>query len=194
MTRAVDIEHAIFLGVDAIGLIFYPKSARYLTVDQAKPLLKGLPAFVDAVAVFVNPELSFVQQVIAELPIQYIQFHGDETPAFCEQFGRPYIKSVSAISAVAITQAVLHYEHAAAILLDTPSTTTRGGSGMPFDWHVIPRGLTKSIILAGGLDATNVGTAITTCTPYAVDVCSGVEVSAGVKDHDKMSQFVMGVK
>ena len=190
MTRATDIEHAISLGVDAIGFIFYRKSKRYLSVDQAKLLLKGLPAFVDAVGVFVNPDVSFVQQVLSELPIQWLQFHGDETPTFCEQFGRPYIKAVSAASTAVITQAVADYQHAAAILLDTPSINARGGSGVPFDWQIIPHQLVKPIILAGGLDASNVSAAIATCTPYAVDVCSGIEASAGLKDHEKMTRFV----
>ena len=190
MTRAVDIEHAISLGVDAIGLIFYHKSARYLSVDQAKLLVKGLPPFVDVVAVFVNPAVSLVRQVLTELPVQWLQFHGDETAVFCEQFGRPYIKAVPATSAEAISMAMVQFQHAAAILLETPSTSSRGGTGVPFDWKIIPRQLTKPIILAGGLDAFNVSEAIATCTPYAVDVCSGVEASPGIKDHEKMNQFV----
>ena len=190
MTRATDIEHAVSLGVDAIGLIFYHQSTRYQRIDEAKLLLQGLPAFVDAVAVFVNPDVSLVTQAITELPIQYLQFHGDETAAFCEQFGRAYIKAVPATSADAINQAILQYPSAAALLLDTPSTTSRGGSGLPFDWQMIPRACDKPIILAGGLDALNLDAAIASCSPYAVDVCSGIEASAGVKDHDKMSQFV----
>ncbi len=199
MTRISDITHAISLGVDAIGLIFYEKSSRHVSVEQAKLLLlnhpfpspeRGLPAFVDIVAVFVNPEASFVKQVITELPIQLLQFHGDESPEFCEQFDIPYIKAIPAESPDAIIQAADQYTHAAAILLDTPSATSRGGTGLAFDWQIIPRQLSKPIILAGGLDASNVVSAITACSPYAVDVCSGIEASAGIKDHDKMSAFV----
>ena len=115
MTRAVDVKQAASLGVDAIGLIFYPKSKRYLSVDQAKIVLEDLPPFVDVVAVFVNPEVSFVQHVMTEIPVQWLQFHGDETAVFCEQFGRPYIKAIPATSATAITQAILQYDQAAAI-------------------------------------------------------------------------------
>lgn len=189
MTRANDIAHAISLGVDAIGLIFYEKSARHVSIEHAKILLQGLPAFVDAVAVFVNSDLPFVTQVIKELPVQLLQFHGDESPAFCEKFGKPYIKAIPATSAEAIIKAAEPYVHAAAILLDTPSTN-RGGTGLAFDWQIVPRQLAKPIILAGGLDAYNVASAITACSPYAVDVCSGIEASAGIKDHDKMNSFV----
>ncbi len=189
MSRVSDIAHATALGVDAIGLIFYPKSRRYLDIMAAKMLLQSLPVFVDVVAVFVNPEATYVRQVIAELPIQYLQFHGEESPEFCEQFGRSYIKAVPAISADEITKMADQHKQATAILLDTP-TPSHGGSGMPFDWQIIPRMLNKPIILAGGLDSFNVGAAIKIGTPYAVDVCSGVEVSPGIKDHVKMSQFV----
>lgn len=190
MTQRDDILHAVSLGVDAIGLIFYPRSARCLTIDQAKVLLQGLPAFVDAVAVMVNPEASFVKQLMSELPIHLLQFHGDETASFCEQFKRPYIKALPAVSAAAITQAALQHPQAAALLLDTPSQTSRGGTGVPFDWRIIPQALKKPIILAGGLDASNVSLAIKQCAPFAVDVCSGIEVAVGRKDHDKMQQFI----
>ena len=193
MTRANDIAHAIALGVDAIGLIFYPKSSRYVNLAAAKSLLQTLPAFVDVVAVFVNPQVNFVTQVIKELPIQCLQFHGDESPEFCGQFGLPYVKAVSATSLQTITQMVTIYPQAAAILLDTPSSTARGGTGVKFDWQIIPKIMARPLILAGGLDSLNVGAAITACAPYAVDVCSGIEVSAGIKDHEKMSQFVTSV-
>ena len=189
MSRVSDIAHATALGVDAIGLIFYPKSRRYLDIMAAKMLLQSLSVFVDVVAVFVNPEATYVRQVIAELPIQYLQFHGEESPEFCEQFGKSYIKAVPAISADEITKLADQHKQATAILLDTP-TSSHGGCGMPFDWQIIPRMLNKPIILAGGLDSFNVGAAIKIGTPYAVDVCSGVEVSPGIKDHVKMSQFV----
>lgn len=189
MTRATDITHAISIGVDAIGFIFYHQSARYLSVAAAKQLLQGLPALVSPVAVFVNPEASFVKHVLSELPIHCLQFHGDESPQFCEQFGCPYIKAVPAMSADAIVRAGNQYQGAAALLLDTPSSR-RGGTGVPFDWAIIPQQLEKPVILAGGLDVQNVKAAIASCSPYAVDVCSGIEASPGIKDHDKMSQFV----
>ena len=193
MTRINDITHAISLGVDALGFIFYEKSSRYVSLADAKPLLKDLPAFVQTVGVFVNPDASFVKHVISELPMQCLQFHGEETAEFCEQFGMPYIKAVPAVSADAIILAMHAYLNAGAILLDTPSADSRGGSGVAFDWDRVPNEGTKPLILAGGLHPQNVGKAIAMCSPYAVDVCSGIEVSAGIKDHDKMCQFVNSV-
>ena len=190
MTRIEDINHAISLGVDAIGLIFYQGSSRYVSIERAKKLLHKIPAFVDVVAVFVQPEESFVRQILIDLPIQWLQFHGDESPMFCEQFARPYIKAISAISDDVISRAAEQYNSATALLLDTPSTTSRGGCGKAFDWTIIPDNLKMPIILAGGLDALNVQSAVLSCAPYGVDVCSGIESSAGIKDLEKMRQFV----
>ncbi len=190
MTRAEDIAHALALGVDVIGVIFYAPSARSVTVEAAKTLLQNLPLSVDTVAVFVNPQASFVQQVINKLPINTLQFHGDESAEFCAQFARPYIKAMHAESTQCIEKIINDHQKAAAILLDTPSTTHRGGSGKPFDWRVVPLQVSVPIILAGGLDAGNVVEAVKACSPYAVDVCSGVEVLPGIKDRVKMNQFV----
>lgn len=189
MTRQEDISHALALGVNAIGIIFYPHSTRYVTVEQTKKILRGLPPFVDTVAVFVNPKEALVEQVITELPIDYLQFHGDESPQFCAQFAWPYIKAVPAISAEIIKKQCEEYAAAKAILLDTPSTQ-RGGSGKPFDWQIIPPQPPQPIILAGGLTAENVNLALKQFVPYAVDVCSGVEQLPGIKDPSKMNQFV----
>lgn len=190
MTRVEDVVHAINLGVDAIGLVFYPKSIRYVTLEKAKKLLKNIPPFVDAVAVLVNPERAFVQQIINELPIQLLQFHGDESPEFCQQFATPFIKAMHPQTAGQIQQEMDEYFKAQAILLDTPSATNRGGTGLTFDWRIIPQDLPKPYILAGGLNEFNVLDAIKVCNPYAVDICSGIEALPGVKDHIKMSQFI----
>ena len=190
MTRAEDISYAVSLGVDAIGVIFYDKSPRFVAVNDAKELLKDLPAFVDVVAVFVNPTVSDVSLVLSELPIASLQFHGEESPDFCGQFGRPYIKALPAVSAEYISKAIHTYSTAQAILLDTPADALRGGSGKTFDWGVIPRDLPKPLILAGGLSPENVRDAVNLCEPYAVDVCSGVEASQGIKDKEKMNRFV----
>ena len=190
MTRAEDISYAVALGVDAIGVIFYDKSPRFVAVNDAKELLKDLPAFVDVVAVFVNPTVSDVSLVLSELPIASLQFHGEESPDFCGQFGRPYIKALPAVSAEYISKAIHTYSTAQAILLDTPADALRGGSGKTFDWGVIPRDLPKPLILAGGLSPENVRDAVNLCEPYAVDVCSGVEASQGIKDKEKMNRFV----
>ena len=129
MTRAEDIKVAASLGVDAIGLIFYPPSPRNVTIANAKVLLQIIPAFVDVVAVFVDPLQNLVQQVLDELPVQYLQFHGDESASFCQQFNRPYIKAMHATTTAAIENTISTHPHAAAILLDSPSATARGGSG-----------------------------------------------------------------
>lgn len=190
MTRSEDIAHAINLGVDAIGLIFYSKSSRFISVAQAKVLLKNLPPFMDSVAVLVNPERDFVQHLVEELPIQLLQFHGDESEQFCQQFNKPYIKAIRPDSAACIQQAVRDFVTAQALLLDTPSDHARGGTGCTFDWQIIPQSRIKPYVLAGGLDEFNVLEAIKICHPYAVDLCSSIEAAPGIKDHDKMSQFI----
>ena len=193
MTREQDIAQAIGLGVDAIGLIFYPKSSRFLSLARARELLREIPPFVNAVAVLVNPLASFVEELIAELPVDYLQFHGEESLQFCEQFKKPYIKAVQASSTSIIEKFSKEHPQAAALLLDTPSTSCHGGTEKTFDWGLIPQHLSKPLILAGGLNADNVAAALSQCKPYAVDVCSGVEASPGIKDHKKMSRFVNAV-
>lgn len=145
MTRREDIAHAINLGVDAIGLIFYSKSARCVSIEQAKLLLKDLPAFVDSVAVMVNPEQDFVHQILEELPIQLLQFHGDETQEFCQQFKKPFIKAIHSDSAEHIHQAARNFVSARALLLDTPSETVRGGLDVFLIGILFPKSL-KSLL------------------------------------------------
>ncbi|MFT4059420.1 MAG: phosphoribosylanthranilate isomerase [Legionella sp.] len=190
MTRQEDIAHAVHLGVDAIGLIFYPQSKRYVSIEQAKKLLKDLPPFVDTVAVVVNPECDLVHQIISELPIRLVQFHGEESVVFCQQFNKPFIKSVSAESTAHIEQAAQEYVSAQALLLDTPAEHEKGGTGLCFDWGIIPNFMPKSYLLAGGLNEFNVLEVLKICHPYALDLCSGIEAAPGIKDHNKMSRFM----
>lgn len=190
MTQIEDVDYAIRLGVDAIGLIFYQKSSRFLTIEKARKLLKNIPPFVDVVAVMVNPERDTVQQIIDELPVTLLQFHGDESPGFCDEFGLPYIKAMHAKTTGQIQHLSNEFTRARAILLDTANETSRGGTGVAFDWRIIPETLSKPYILAGGLNEVNVQDAIKVCAPYAVDVCSGIEALPGVKDHQKMSRFI----
>ncbi|KTD21551.1 phosphoribosylanthranilate isomerase [Legionella londiniensis] len=190
MTRQQDIHTAAALGIDAIGLIFYPNSPRAISIGEAKGLLSQFPVFMSAVAVFVNPEKKLVEEVIAALPIQYLQFHGDESPDFCEQFALPYIKAIPASSKDNIIHLASLYGNAAAILLDTPSITQRGGSGQVFDWQVIPESLNQPIILAGGLTPQNIRQAVQLSSISAIDVCSGVELSPGIKCPNKMKELV----
>lgn len=193
MTRAEDIAYASSLGVDAIGLIFYPKSPRAISLDKAVQLTENIPPFLSVVAVLVNPDPIFVHDLLAEVPIHVLQFHGDETPEFCEQFNRPYIKSLQTESTGQMQQAVQTYAKAAAILFDTPSASTRGGTGQSFDWQVIPKNLAKPYILAGGINEGNIDEALLSCSPYAIDMCSGIESAPGVKDHTKMSRFIKAI-
>ncbi|AMQ27603.1 TPA: phosphoribosylanthranilate isomerase [Legionella pneumophila] len=193
MTRSEDIQCAIDLGVDAIGLIFYPKSARNVSLEKARIIVNNIPPFVDIVAVLVNPEQSFVQLIINEIPVQLLQFHGEESSEFCRQFNKPFIKAIHPKTAIQIQSAVDEFFDASAILLDTPSDKERGGTGLTFDWKIIPENLSKPYILAGGLNESNILEAITMCHPYAVDVCSGIEASPGVKDHLKMSRFIKAI-
>lgn len=194
MTREQDVLHAASLGADAIGLIFYSKSARCVSIQQAKQLLQKLPPFVNVVAVFVNPLAVSVDEVINELPIDYLQFHGEETPEFCEQFNKPFIKAVQVTSKSIIQQHDVAYSNASAILLDSPAVNEYGGTGKVFDWQLIPEKLTKPIILAGGLNHLTINFALKEYSPYAVDLCSGIELSPGIKDHDKMSLFVNSLR
>lgn len=193
MTCEEDIAYAATLGINAIGLVFWPKSPRFVALNQAKKLLAKLPPFMDAVAVLVNPSRSLVEEIINELPLSYLQFHGEESAEFCSQFKKPYIKALQADSAATIYQGSVDYQQASALLLDTPSRESYGGGGKTFDWTIIPSDLEKTYILAGGLHALNVNAALTQCRPYALDVCSGVEASLGHKDHEKMRLFVEAV-
>lgn len=189
MTRKVDLIDAINLGVDAVGLIFYSGSSRYVTQEQARELLDGLMPFVQVVAVLVNPDRDFVDRILSQLPVSLLQFHGEESPEFCQSFGFPYIKSIPAQSTRHIEESVLMYQQALGILLDT-SSAQRGGTGLTFDWSMIPETLSKPCILAGGINEINVQEAITSVHPFAIDVCSGIEKTPGIKDYKKMKQLI----
>ncbi|WP_256478758.1 MULTISPECIES: phosphoribosylanthranilate isomerase [Legionella] len=188
MMREEDVAYAVSLGVDAVGFIFYEKSSRAIDFAQVKALGK-VPAFVSVVGVFVNPAAAQVRQVLQETPVTHLQFHGEESADFCTQFNKPYLKAIAATSSAEIVQQVRQHSQASAILLDTPATC-RGGSGQVFDWQIIPKALGKPVILAGGLNATNVHAAAAQYPLYGVDVCSGIELKPGIKDHNKMREFV----
>jgi phosphoribosylanthranilate isomerase len=194
MTRMEDIVKASLLGVDAIGLIFYSGSSRGISIEKARLLLRHQPLFMDIVAVMVNPTVSHVNQIITELPVQWLQFHGEESPGFCAQFNKPYIKAISAASTELINKTIELHRQASAILLDTPSLAQRGGTGEVFNWGVIPPQRDTPIVLAGGLEAGNVSRAVGEANVNAVDVCSGIEESPGIKNHNKMVQFVNALR
>lgn len=187
MTRQEDIHLASQLGVDAIGLVFYEGSKRFVSPDKAKALLAQTPLFVDTVAVLVNPTPDFVHHLINTLPLQWLQFHGVESPSFCRQFHLPYIKAIPANGLQDYQKAMADYADAAGILVDSQGP---GGSGKTFDWKWIPKARSKPLLLAGGLNLENISAAIKICSPCAVDLCSGIEATSGIKDHEKMRAFV----
>jgi phosphoribosylanthranilate isomerase len=190
MTRAEDMTAAAALGVDAVGLVFYPKSPRYVDVGQARDLVATLPAFVTVTALFLDPEENEVRAVLDSVRVELLQFHGGEPAEFCRSFGRPYIKAVPMGSRADIAEYARRHSGAAALLLDSHAAGQKGGTGVSFDWGSIPKVDGPPLILAGGLNAGNVATAIRIVRPYGVDVSSGVESQPGIKDAVKMEAFV----
>jgi phosphoribosylanthranilate isomerase len=190
VASAVDAAHA---GADAIGLVFYPPSPRYVDLTQATLIARALPAFVSSVALFVDADVAMVNAVIAEVKPNLLQFHGDESPAYCRQFNLPYIKAVRVRQGLDLVQYALQFNDAQGLLLDAYIAGAAGGTGCGFDWDLIPADLPLPLILSGGLDALNVGAAIRQTQPWAVDVSSGVEASKGIKDAAKVAQFIQEV-
>lgn len=185
---------AVRLGADAIGLVFYPPSPRYVEPDQAKAIVKRLPPFVTVVGLFVEQPAAYIRQVLESVPLDLLQFHGDEGASECTGYGRPWIKAIRMRESVDLVQAGDRYADAAGLLLDTYQAGVPGGTGQTFDWRRIPREIASRIILAGGLNPDNVEQAVRKVRPYAVDVSGGVEAAKGIKDADKMAAFIAGVK
>jgi len=193
ITRAEDALLAADAGADAIGLVFYPKSPRAVTIEQAQAICEVLPPFVSVVALFVDAEHFEVEDVLAAVPVDLLQFHGSETPAQCQAFSTPYIKAIRMKDDADLADAARQYNTARGLLVDTFNPNEAGGTGEVFDWDRVPDGLDTPIILAGGLEPANVGDAIKKMSPYAVDVSSGVEASKGIKDAGKIRAFVTAV-
>lgn len=185
-----DARFCAGLGVDAIGLVFHPASPRAVSAEQARVVVRDTPAFVTTVGLFVDPSRQEVEAVLSEVALDCLQFHGDEPPDFCEQFGRPYIKAIRMREQEDLTQRSSEYASARALLLDTYVPGVAGGTGKAFDWARVPTHNTLPLILAGGLHAGNVGEAILTASPFAVDVSGGVESEKGVKDQGKIREFI----
>lgn len=190
INRAEDAQVCAEAGADAIGLVFYTNSPRAVSIQQAQDVLQSLPAFVTSVGLFVNPDANRVSEVLDQVALDCLQFHGDEDRAFCEQFSRPYIKAVRMHANQNVDDMAQHYYSAKALLLDTYVADQAGGTGQRFDWDRVPRDCGLPIILAGGLSPDNVGDAIRKVHPYAVDVSGGVEKSRGIKDPGKIKQFI----
>ncbi|MGF0333579.1 phosphoribosylanthranilate isomerase [Pseudomonas sp. NFACC19-2] len=194
ITRIEDALAAVEAGADAIGLVFYGKSPRAVSIEQAAAILQALPPFVTSVGLFVDMPRDELQQLLQRLPLDLLQFHGDESPADCEGHGRPYIKALRVRPGEDVAAAMAPYAGAQGILLDTFVEGVPGGTGASFDWSLVPEDAAKPIILAGGLDADNVAAAIRQVRPHAVDVSGGVEASKGIKDAGKIRAFVRAVR
>ena len=194
ITRPEDARTAAAAGVDAIGLVFYPKSPRAVTIEQAQAICAVLPPFITVVALFVDAEHFEIEDILAAVPVDLLQFHGSETPAQCNAFTTPYIKAIRMRDDADLIDAVRQYSFARGLLVDTFNPDEAGGTGEVFDWDRVPDGLDTPIILAGGLEPSNVGAAIQQVSPYAVDVSSGVEQSKGIKDAEKIQAFMTAVR
>ncbi|GMQ91353.1 MAG: phosphoribosylanthranilate isomerase [Gammaproteobacteria bacterium] len=193
ITRSEDALAAARLGADAIGLVFYADSPRVVDATQAAEICASLPPFVSRVGLFVNADAEEVRGVMSDLPLDILQFHGEESAEFCRQFGRPYIKALRMHEQQDIHDAAAVYNDVAALLLDAYVADQLGGTGQTFDWERIPSDLSKPVVLAGGLRPDNVAEAISSVRPFAVDVSSGVEQDPGIKDIEKMAIFIKEV-
>jgi phosphoribosylanthranilate isomerase len=193
ITRVEDALNAVEYGADAIGLVFYEPSPRNVEILQAIEIANKVPAFVTVVGLFVNAEPGFVREVISQVNLDLLQFHGDETPQECASYDLPFIKAIRVQSDTNLVQCAKDFSVSKALLLDTFTDGVAGGTGHVFDWNLIPAALDKPVILAGGLNAQNVAQAINQVKPYAVDVSGGVEISKGIKDAAKIAAFMQQV-
>lgn len=194
ITRPEDAALACDLGADALGLVFYPRSPRCVSVVQARAVLRAKPPFVTAVGLFLDPTPEQVRETLRQVPLDLLQFHGDECPADCERFGPPYIKAVPMGGQTDVRAYAGSHPGARALLLDSHAVGQAGGTGAAFDWSRWPQALDRPLILAGGLHPGNVAEAILRLRPYAVDVSSGVESAAGVKDPQRLAEFFKEVR
>jgi phosphoribosylanthranilate isomerase len=196
ITRDQDLRAALVAGADAIGLVFYPPSPRYVMNERAQALARSVPPFVTRVGLFVNESPEKVRQVMHEVPLDLLQFHGEEDAVYCAQFGHPWIKAVRMRPGINLLESAVEFSGAQALLVDA-FVDGYGGAGQVFDWSLIPDQLPLPLILSGGLHPANVGSAVRAVRPWAVDVSSGVEVTGGpkgIKDARRIEEFVAGVR
>ena len=194
ITSVADALAVADSGADAIGLVFYEKSPRYVSTELAREIALSVPPFLSVVGLFVDAAPDYMESVMNAVPLSLLQFHGNETEAECRRWGARYLKAFRVRPEWPVTDMVSPYGSASGFLLDSYRKGTPGGTGESFDWQLIPRNLEKPVILAGGLDATNIAAAIRQVKPYAVDVSSGVEFQPGRKDHDKIKAFVSSAR
>lgn len=194
ITRVQDAEAAVEHGADAIGLVFYEPSPRHVTVEQATTLCRHLPPFVTSVALFVNATTDAIARVVDDVGVDLLQFHGDESADYCAAHRRPWIRAVRMRPDTDLTALRAEYGGARGLLLDAYRPGMPGGTGERFDWARVPAALGSQIVLAGGLDADNVGAAVRQVRPFAVDVSGGVEADKGIKDPNKIKRFIDEVR
>lgn len=194
MTRLEDALLAARLGVDAIGLVFTARSKRQVGIAQARLIRQALPPFMTCVALFMDDDAGLVEEVMAAVQPDLLQFHGDEHDDWCAQFGKPYLKALAMGAGAAALPKLREYPGAVGLLLDGHGVGEAGGAGRAFDWSLLPGDLAQPLLLAGGLHAGNVGAAIRVARPWAVDVASGVESAPGVKDAARLTDFVAAVR
>lgn len=193
-TRPQDARIAEQLGVDAIGLVFYPPSPRHIEIDAAVAIASAVSPFCTVTALFLDADAAYVEEVLKAVPISLLQFHGTESPAYCDYFARPYIKSVAMKTVDDVADYCTGFKRCRGFLLDSNAAGAAGGSGTTFDWSLIPADMAAGLILAGGLDVDNVSDAVRKVRPAAVDVSSGVESAKGIKDARLMHDFVANVR
>ena len=193
-TNSENARDAAIAGVDAIGLVFYDKSPRNVDIQKAREIVAALPPFINRVGLFVNANPSFIDEVLCEVPLDTLQFHGDEEVVDCTQYQMPFIKSLRVTSKTNLDQIAEHFSDASALLLDSYNPNSYGGTGEIFDWSLARVKINLPIILAGGLNSENVSEAISQVNPYAVDASSGVESAPGMKDVDKIIAFIQSVR
>lgn len=194
ITRADDARLAAELGVDAVGLVFTRRSQRFVGIGPARSIRRALPPFVTAVALFMDDEPAWIEEVIAAVQPDLLQFHGSEAAGLAASFARPYFKAVPMASVTDVAAYATRHPEAAGFLLDSNVAGMLGGSGEAFDWSRVPRTFARPLVLAGGLDERNVVQAIARVRPFAVDVSSGIETAPGIKHPAKMRRFVDAVR
>ncbi len=193
ITRPEDALHAVDFGADAIGLIFTARSPRHVELEQAREIAAAVGPLVTVVGLFLDPRADEVEAVLSRVSVDMLQFHGEESPAFCEAFGRRYLKAVPMGGDSDPEAYAARYRRASGFVLDSHAVGGRGGTGERFDWQRVPK-LPKPILLAGGLTPDNVAEAIRACCPYGVDVSSGIEAAKGIKDTRKLAAFIDEVR
>lgn len=194
ITSVADAAAAVSAGADAIGLVFYSKSPRAVGITEAAAIARSVGPFVTVVGLFVDADAAYVRSVLEQVPLHVLQFHGDESQDYCQQFGRPYLKALRMKEGLDVSAAMAKFPSATGILLDAYRPGVPGGTGETFDWQRVPVNSSVPVVLAGGLNPDNVAEAVATTQVYGVDVSGGVEASPGKKDTDRMMAFVRHAK